>query len=133
MKRRQGVGTTALLLVPVAVTGLIVLASDPAMHLTRHGASPHRAQTSHAQPVSAHPPRSPAGAAVVPRAARGAAGRRVIRNAARPGHQGAPPPAVTSADAATEHAFAVASPSVVYIDNAGVGSGSGVIYDPGGD
>jgi S1-C subfamily serine protease len=33
----------------------------------------------------------------------------------------------------TEHAFAVASPSVVYIDNAGVGSGSGVIYDPGGD
>jgi putative serine protease PepD len=33
----------------------------------------------------------------------------------------------------TEHAFAVASPSVVYIANAGVGSGSGVIYDPGGD
>src|SRR5579875_849037 len=36
-------------------------------------------------------------------------------------------------DAATEHAFAVASPSVVYIENVGVGSGSGVIYDPRGD
>src|SRR5919197_3591998 len=33
----------------------------------------------------------------------------------------------------TEHAFAVASPSVVYIKNVGVGSGSGVIYDPSGD
>ncbi len=36
-------------------------------------------------------------------------------------------------DAATEHAFAVASPSVVFIDNVGAGSGSGVIYDPSGD
>jgi S1-C subfamily serine protease len=36
-------------------------------------------------------------------------------------------------DAATEHAFAVASPSVVYVANVGVGSGSGVIYDGSGD
>jgi S1-C subfamily serine protease len=39
----------------------------------------------------------------------------------------------TSFDAITKHAFAVASPSVVYIENVGVGSGSGVIYDTGGD
>src|SRR5919197_4257116 len=39
----------------------------------------------------------------------------------------------TALDAATEHAFAMASPSVVYIKNVGVGSGSGVIYDPSGD
>jgi S1-C subfamily serine protease len=36
-------------------------------------------------------------------------------------------------DATTENAFAVASPSVVYVDNVGVGSGSGVVYDPSGD
>ncbi len=36
-------------------------------------------------------------------------------------------------DALTEHAFSVASPSVVYVENVGVGSGSGVIYDAGGD
>jgi putative serine protease PepD len=36
-------------------------------------------------------------------------------------------------DAATEQAFAVASPSVVYVDNVGVGSGSGIIYDGRGD
>ncbi|HWE60231.1 MAG TPA: trypsin-like peptidase domain-containing protein [Chloroflexota bacterium] len=43
---------------------------------------------------------------------------------------------VTSAsglDAATEHAFTVASPSIVYVNNVGVGSGSGVIYDSSGD
>src|SRR5437763_10252846 len=39
----------------------------------------------------------------------------------------------TAFDATTEHAFAVASPSVVYIKNVGVGSGSGVIYDSSGD
>jgi S1-C subfamily serine protease len=39
----------------------------------------------------------------------------------------------TSYDALVEHAFAVASPSVVYIENVGVGSGSGVIYDRSGD
>src|SRR5437763_12472965 len=39
----------------------------------------------------------------------------------------------TAFDATTEHAFAVASPSVVYIKNVGVGSGSGVIYDSRGD
>jgi putative serine protease PepD len=38
-----------------------------------------------------------------------------------------------SIDAATEHAFAVAGPSVVYVDNVGVGTGSGVIYDSTGD
>jgi putative serine protease PepD len=36
-------------------------------------------------------------------------------------------------DAATTHAFAIASPSVVYVENVGVGSGSGVIYDASGD
>jgi S1-C subfamily serine protease len=38
-----------------------------------------------------------------------------------------------SVDAATENAFAMASPSVVYVNNVGVGSGSGVIYDKTGD
>ncbi|HZS92007.1 MAG TPA: trypsin-like peptidase domain-containing protein [Chloroflexota bacterium] len=42
-------------------------------------------------------------------------------------------PAATSSDAAIERAFAIASPSVVYVDNVGVGSGSGVIYDSTGD
>lgn len=40
---------------------------------------------------------------------------------------------VSNVDAATERAFAVASPSVVYINNVGVGSGSGVIYDKTGN
>ena len=39
----------------------------------------------------------------------------------------------SSLDVATERAFAVASPSVVYVDSVGVGSGSGVIYDSTGD
>ncbi len=39
----------------------------------------------------------------------------------------------SSLDVATERAFAVASPSVVYVVNVGVGAGSGVIYDSGGD
>jgi S1-C subfamily serine protease len=41
--------------------------------------------------------------------------------------------AATSSDAAIERAFATASPSVVYVDNVGVGTGSGVIYDSTGD
>src|SRR5579885_590857 len=41
--------------------------------------------------------------------------------------------AATSADAAIEHAYDLASPSVVYVKNVGVGSGSGVIYDSSGD
>src|SRR5579875_2327333 len=41
--------------------------------------------------------------------------------------------AATATDSVTEHAFAVASPSVVYVNNVGVGSGSGVIYDATGD
>jgi putative serine protease PepD len=36
-------------------------------------------------------------------------------------------------DALAEHAFSVASPSVVFINSIGVGSGSGVIYDSSGD
>src|SRR5437763_8152935 len=36
-------------------------------------------------------------------------------------------------DAVIERAFALASRSVVYVNNVGVGSGSGVIYDPSGD
>ena len=36
-------------------------------------------------------------------------------------------------DAATEHAYAVAAPSIVYVVNPGVGTGSGVIYDSKGD
>src|SRR5438093_13391896 len=39
----------------------------------------------------------------------------------------------TALDVATENAFAVASRSVVYVQNVGVGSGSGVIYDSRGD
>src|SRR5947209_12178142 len=47
----------------------------------------------------------------------------------------AAPQSVSAAgiDAATEHAYAVASPSVVYVVSQGVGSGSGVIYDSNGD
>ncbi|MDB5075311.1 MAG: serine protease [Chloroflexi bacterium] len=44
-----------------------------------------------------------------------------------------PSSSVAALDAATEHAFSVASPSVVYVSNVGVGSGSGVIYDSTGD
>ncbi len=40
---------------------------------------------------------------------------------------------VTPNDVVTERAFAVASRSVVYVDNVGIGSGSGVIYDTTGD
>jgi S1-C subfamily serine protease len=39
----------------------------------------------------------------------------------------------TSIDQATEHAYAVVSPSVVYVESVGTGSGSGVIYDTQGD
>jgi len=39
----------------------------------------------------------------------------------------------TASDAVTERAFATASRSVVYVNNVGVGSGSGVIYDTTGD
>ena len=41
--------------------------------------------------------------------------------------------ATNSIDQATEHAYAVASPSVVYVDSVGTGTGSGVIYDANGD
>ncbi|MBV9281825.1 MAG: trypsin-like peptidase domain-containing protein [Chloroflexi bacterium] len=36
-------------------------------------------------------------------------------------------------DAATEHAYAVASPSVVFVNSVGTGTGSGIIYDARGD
>jgi S1-C subfamily serine protease len=36
-------------------------------------------------------------------------------------------------DSVTINAFKIASPSVVYVDNVGIGSGSGVIYDSSGD
>ena len=39
----------------------------------------------------------------------------------------------TSLDAAVERAYAIASPSVVYVKSTGVGTGSGVIYDSTGD
>jgi S1-C subfamily serine protease len=38
-----------------------------------------------------------------------------------------------SIDAATEHAYAVAAPAIVYVVNPTVGTGSGVIYDSKGD
>src|SRR5260370_23342482 len=41
--------------------------------------------------------------------------------------------AVSAYDSLAETAFAIASPSVVYVENVGVGSGSGVIYDSSGD
>lgn len=45
----------------------------------------------------------------------------------------APASSANSFDQATEHAYAVVSPSIVYIVSQGVGSGSGVIYDSQGD
>lgn len=42
-------------------------------------------------------------------------------------------PAASTIDQATEHAYGVASPSVVYVVSQGVGSGSGVIYNTQGD
>jgi S1-C subfamily serine protease len=36
-------------------------------------------------------------------------------------------------DAATEHAFALASRSVVFVNSSGTGTGSGIIYDSNGD
>jgi S1-C subfamily serine protease len=39
----------------------------------------------------------------------------------------------TPSDSVTITAFKKASPSVVYVDNVGIGSGSGVIYDSSGD
>jgi S1-C subfamily serine protease len=38
-----------------------------------------------------------------------------------------------SIDQATQQAYAIASKSVVYVDNPGVGTGSGIIYDSRGD
>ncbi len=43
------------------------------------------------------------------------------------------PTTAATVDAATENAFNKASRSVVYVENVGVGSGSGVIYDASGD
>ena len=75
--------------------------------------------------------------------AAGIAGDRVVgpvlsRASAAAGAAAATPAIVntttnTTTDSVTEHAFAVASPSVVYVSNVGVGSGSGVIYDASGD
>lgn len=42
-------------------------------------------------------------------------------------------PAASTVDQATEHAYAIAGPSVVYVVSQGVGSGSGVIYNSQGD
>jgi S1-C subfamily serine protease len=39
----------------------------------------------------------------------------------------------TSLDQATEHAYTVALPSVVFVDNVGTGTGSGIIYDKNGN
>jgi S1-C subfamily serine protease len=119
---------------PVAVIGLIVaggvlVSGFARSHIWRAAST----QTPHAQSVAAHPRRAAAGTAVSHRAAPGAAGRRGTDQAVWPGHRDARAAAVATADAVTEHAFAVASPSVVYIDNAGVGSGSGVICDRAGD
>src|SRR5439155_18468674 len=113
---------------PVAVIGLIVAGSvlvsgSARSHIWRAAST----QTPHAQPVAAHPQRATAGTAVSHCAAPGAAGRRGTHQAVWLGHHDARPATVASADAVTEHAFAVASPSVVYIDNTGVGAGSGVI------
>jgi len=57
-------------------------------------------------------------------AAAGAAASTAARSAAASG---------TASDAVTERAFTAASRSVVYVNNVGVGSGSGVIYDTTGD
>jgi S1-C subfamily serine protease len=60
-----------------------------------------------------------------------AASAQTIATAAAPATRGAA--VVAGIDTAIENAFAIASPSVVSIDNVGVGSGSGVIYDSSGD
>lgn len=39
----------------------------------------------------------------------------------------------SSLDTATRHAYSTASPSVVYVVSAGLGTGSGIIYDANGD
>lgn len=41
--------------------------------------------------------------------------------------------ASSTIDLAYQRAFAIASPSVVYVENVGIGTGSGVIYDSSGD
>jgi S1-C subfamily serine protease len=42
-------------------------------------------------------------------------------------------PSTSAIDSATEHAYAVASASVVYVNNVNTGTGSGIIYDTKGD
>lgn len=42
-------------------------------------------------------------------------------------------PAAATIDQATQNAYAIASPSVVYVANPGIGSGSGIIYNSQGD
>ncbi|MGH2442307.1 MAG: S1C family serine protease [Chloroflexota bacterium] len=53
--------------------------------------------------------------------------------ASNPAHPVSAPSSPSVGSQATEQAFSVASPSVVYVANVGVGSGSGVIYDTHGD
>jgi S1-C subfamily serine protease len=65
--------------------------------------------------------------------AAGVVGDRLLAPAPAQPVDAANPVTGTTYDALTEHAFAVASPSVVYINNVGVGSGSGVIYDSAGN
>jgi putative serine protease PepD len=64
----------------------------------------------------------------------GAVGDHIINGSQSAGPVGAAG-ALTAlpSDSVTIDAFKTASPSVVYIDNVGIGSGSGVIYDSSGD
>jgi S1-C subfamily serine protease len=112
---------------PFAVIGLVVaggaLAHSQSMpHVSHDGAGTH-IQTPVDQPVSAHRRRS---------AVRAAASYEAIASGpreARASHQGIPRITVAAVDAVTEKAYAASSPSVVYISNVGVDSGSGVVYD----
>jgi S1-C subfamily serine protease len=117
-------------LMPIAVIGLIVvggaLARSQSMpHVLRNG-SDAQTQTPGAQSVSAHRRRSAARTAATFQAI--AARPREVR----PSYQDNPRITVATVDAVTERAYAAASPSVVYISNVGVDSGSGIIYDGGG-
>jgi putative serine protease PepD len=70
-------------------------------------------------------PTTPAPAATPPAAVAPAMAPATLRSATTRG--------ATPNDVVTERAFAVASRSVVYVDNVGIGSGSGVVYDTTGD
>jgi putative serine protease PepD len=96
----------------IGVGGLVAVAVLTIGGLTGHEGA--------ASPTTPAPAATPPPAAVAP-----AMAPATLRSATTRG--------ATPNDVVTERAFAVASRSVVYVDNVGIGSGSGVIYDTTGD